>query len=71
MKHYLDPRSLSRLTGFALIMAGLAAAFAKSAGDAQWAVFVGEVVGSTPPALLITNGLGVLGIRAAQSKMAK
>lgn len=68
LKEYLDPRSLTRLTGFALILAGVAGAAVPAFGSPEWAAFAASVIGDTPPAVWIANGFGLLGIRAALAK---
>lgn len=71
MKDYLDPRSVTRLTGFAMIGAGVALAAAPAWGTAEWVLFAKELAGGVPPAVLIANGTGLLGIRAAIAKAGK
>ena len=65
---YLDPRSLTRLTGFAAIAGGAFIAWARVYASPEMLTLVNELAGDTSPATMIGFGLGLIGIKAAIAK---
>lgn len=68
LRHYLDPRSLTRAVGLLAILIGVAQAATKAFGAEEWHELIRQLTGYQQPFDLIMYGATAIGLRAAIAK---